>query len=86
MKVLDQVSAILKQKGGQVWTVSAAATVFEALGIMANREIGALLVVDGEKLLGVLSGARLRAQDYLAGALFEGDESVGGNGLSSYYD
>ncbi len=70
MKVLDQVSAILKQKGGQVWTVSATATVYEALGVMANREIGALLVVDGEKLLGVLS-----ERDYARKIILQGRSS-----------
>lgn len=55
MKVLDTVSAILKQKGGQVWFIDPEATVYEALETMANKEIGALLVRQDASLLGVIS-------------------------------
>ena len=70
MKVLDQVSAILKQKGGQVWSVAPAATVYEALGRMANHDIGALLVMDGGRLVGVLS-----ERDYARKIILQGRSS-----------
>ena len=55
MEVVDRVSAVLKQKGGETWSVSPKATVYDALGIMASKEIGALLVMDSGKLAGLLS-------------------------------
>jgi CBS domain-containing protein len=55
MQVLDPISAILKQKGGQVWSIAPNATVYDALAMMADKEIGSLLVLDGNKLVGMLS-------------------------------
>jgi CBS domain-containing protein len=55
MKVLDPISAILKQKSGQIWSIAPNATVYDALALMAEKEIGSLLVLDGNKLLGMLS-------------------------------
>jgi CBS domain-containing protein len=38
-----------------VWTISPDATVFEAIQVMADKNVGALLVTDNEKLVGVIS-------------------------------
>jgi CBS domain-containing protein len=55
MEVPDRVSLILKQKGGQVWSIGPDATVYDALVLMATREVGALLVMDGGRIVGMLS-------------------------------
>lgn len=55
MDVPDRVSAILKQKGEEVWSISSQSTVYDALVMMANKEVGALLVMDGGRIVGVLS-------------------------------
>lgn len=49
------VRQLLQSKGGSVVTVSPQATVFEALGMMADHDIGALLVTDGSGLRGIFS-------------------------------
>ena len=49
------VGQILKVKGDDVWSVSPDANVYEALRQMADRDIGALLVMDGEQLVGIFS-------------------------------
>jgi CBS domain-containing protein len=49
------VEAILQRKGARVWTVHAEATVFEAIEIMAERNIGALVVVSKGKLAGIFT-------------------------------
>jgi CBS domain-containing protein len=49
------VDAILKQKGARVWTIPGDATVFEAIQLMAARNIGALVVVSGDKLEGLFT-------------------------------
>jgi len=49
------ISEILSHKGAQVWSISPEATVFDAIQMMADKNIGALLVTDKEKLLGILT-------------------------------
>ena len=49
------VDAILKQKGSRVWTIPAAATVFEAIQLMAARNVGALVVSSGDKIQGLFT-------------------------------
>ena len=46
---------VLKTKGNDMWTVDPGATVYEALEIMADKNVGALLIVDGERLVGIFS-------------------------------
>jgi CBS domain-containing protein len=46
---------ILESKGHTVWSVSPTDTVLHALSVLAEHEIGAVLVLDGEKLAGVLT-------------------------------
>ncbi len=49
------ISEILRHKGTTVWTIPPDATVFEAIEKMADKNVGALLVTDKEKLVGVIS-------------------------------
>ena len=46
---------ILQQKGPNVWTVSPNATVFDALAKMAEKDVGSLVVMEGEKLIGIIT-------------------------------
>lgn len=46
---------ILDDKGTDVWSVGPEDTVFSALETMAERNIGALVVLDGDDLVGILS-------------------------------
>ncbi len=55
MSISATVGTILNQKGRQVYSISPDATVFEAIQLMADKNIGALLVTSEEKLLGVIS-------------------------------
>jgi CBS domain-containing protein len=55
MKLNDTVSSVLKSKGGEIWSVAPQQPVFEALGKMADKEVGALLVMSGGKLAGIFS-------------------------------
>lgn len=50
-----KVKDILKTKGNNIWSVSPEATVYEALEIMAEKKIGALVVLKDEKLAGIFS-------------------------------
>ncbi len=55
MNIMSTVGAILNHKGCDVHSIAPDATVFEAIQLMADKNIGALLVTSGEKLLGVIS-------------------------------
>jgi CBS domain-containing protein len=55
MDVSGNISAILTQKSGEIFSVSPEATVFEAIEIMDEKNVGALPVMDGERLVGMFS-------------------------------
>jgi CBS domain-containing protein len=55
MEIYDTVREILQRKNGHVWSVGPDTTVYRAIEIMAEKRIGALLVVDAGKLVGILS-------------------------------
>jgi CBS domain-containing protein len=49
------VQQILQYKGSDIWSVTPRATVYEALRKMAEKDVGALLVVDDGRLVGIFS-------------------------------
>jgi len=51
----DRVRAILASKGPAIWSVTPESTVYEALTLMAEKDVGALPVVSGSKLAGIFS-------------------------------
>ena len=55
MELLDTVESVLKQKKAGIWAISTDATVYEALVLMAEKEIGSLLVMSNGRLVGLLS-------------------------------
>lgn len=55
MKVLDRVSMVLREKGHEVFSLPPDATVYSAIELMADKQVGALLVIDGERLVGIIS-------------------------------
>jgi len=55
MDVSGTIDAILNQKSRNFYTIPPDATVFEAIEMMDNKNVGALLVMDGKKLVGMFS-------------------------------
>jgi CBS domain-containing protein len=49
------VGQLLETKGSEVWTIGPDATVFEALNLLAEKNVGAVVVVDDGKVCGILS-------------------------------
>jgi CBS domain-containing protein len=49
------VANLIAVKGSEVWSVSPHASVYEALELMAERNVGALLIVEDGVLVGILS-------------------------------
>lgn len=46
---------ILEIKGKDIWTVTPEDTVYDALRLMARVDVGALMVTEGEHLVGIIS-------------------------------
>lgn len=68
MKLVKQ---ILKEKGHQFWSVGPDTMIYDALKLMAEKEIGALLVLDGGKLVGIMS-----ERDYARKVILKGKSSL----------
>ena len=55
MKLETKIRVLLNRKGGQVWSVGPEDSVYQAVEMMADKGVGALLVFDGGKLAGIIS-------------------------------
>lgn len=64
------VRQILRAKGSLTWNVQPQVTVFDALQLMADKNIGALLVVEGEQLVGIFT-----ERDYARKVILHGKHS-----------
>jgi CBS domain-containing protein len=65
------VEEILQQKGHDVWTISPKATVMEALKLMAEKHIGALVVMHDDQVAGIIS-----ERDYARKVILRGRSSI----------
>ena len=70
MQTVQQVRQILHAKGSEVWTIHPETSVYDALVLMADKEIGSLVVIDGAKVVGVLS-----ERDYARNVALQGRRS-----------
>lgn len=52
---MSSVRRILQLKGFDIWSTSPDATVYDALRIMGDKDVGALIVMEENKLVGILS-------------------------------
>ncbi len=52
---MQTIRKILSEKGNEIWSTSPGATVYEALQTMADKDVGALPVMDHGKLVGIFS-------------------------------
>jgi len=67
---VEFVSQFLEKKGHDVWWVAPETTVFDALQLMANKKVGALLVLEEDSLVGVFS-----ERDYARKVILKGKSS-----------
>ena len=61
---------LLEVKGPDVWSITPDITVYEALRMMADKEVGALLVMEGDRLAGIIS-----ERDYARKIILQGKTS-----------
>ncbi len=64
------VRQLLQVKGQDIWSITPQATVLEALRMMADKDVGALLVIEDDKLVGILS-----ERDYARKVILQGKTS-----------
>jgi CBS domain-containing protein len=58
---------ILQSKGHDVWSIRPEAFVFDAVKMMSERSVGALLVMEGEKMVGIITERDYARKVILAG-------------------
>lgn len=64
------INEILSHKSSQLWSISPEATVFEAIQIMADKNVGAVLVMADDKLVGIAT-----ERDYTRKVVLKGKSS-----------
>lgn len=67
---MAKVRDILEIKGGSVWSIGPGDSVYNAVKMMADKGVGALMVMEGESVVGVLS-----ERDYARKVILEGRSS-----------
>ena len=55
MNLSDTIAMVLKEKGQNIWSLDPEALVYDAIEMMANKHVGALLVTSDGKLVGIIS-------------------------------
>ena len=66
----ETIASILKIKGQETWSVAPDATVYDSIALMAEKSIGAVLVISERKLIGIIS-----ERDYARKIVLEGRSS-----------
>jgi CBS domain-containing protein len=67
---MKKIQQLLEEKGSRVWSIGPDATVYEALALMAEKGIGALMVMDGTRPMGLFS-----ERDYARNVILKGRSS-----------
>ena len=64
------IKELLRKKSGDIWSISPHASVYQALELMAQKDVGALLVIENDKLVGIFS-----ERDYARKVILKGKAS-----------
>jgi CBS domain-containing protein len=70
MNTTGTIEQVLHHKGRNVWSISPRITVLEAITVLAEKNVGAVLVMDGDKLAGMFS-----ERDYTRKIILKGRSS-----------
>ena len=53
--MMNTIESLLKVKGAEVWKIGPDATAYEAIQLLAKKNVGSLMVVEGDQVLGIFS-------------------------------
>lgn len=67
---MKTIKSLLAEKGNEVWSISSGETVYRALEVMAEKNIGALVVIDDGKVVGIIT-----ERDYCRKVILKGKSS-----------
>jgi CBS domain-containing protein len=67
---MTTVRSVLQSKGSDIWSTAPDTSVFDALKVMAEKNVGALLVMEGNQLIGIFS-----ERDYARKVVLKGESS-----------
>ena len=70
MELTGQIGSLLGKKGSQIWSLPPTASVYDAIATMAEKQVGALPIVDGKTLIGIVS-----ERDYARKVILQGRSS-----------
>ena len=70
MEIATAAGTLLQHKGREMWTIPADATVFDAIHLMSEKNVGALPVMDCGRLVGIVS-----ERDYMSKVILKGKAS-----------
>lgn len=70
MELTDEIRWVLRAKGDSIWSVSPRESVYDAIAAMAERQVGALPVMEGGRLVGIIS-----ERDYARRVILKGKSS-----------
>ncbi|HTW48886.1 MAG TPA: CBS domain-containing protein [Acidobacteriaceae bacterium] len=70
MEFRGKIGPLLRSKGSGVWSLAPSATVYDAVAMMADKRVGALLIMEGDKLLGIVT-----ERDYARKVILQGRSS-----------
>lgn len=68
---MKTVKQVLEEKGHDIWSITPDTLVYDALKLMADKEVGALLVLEAGKLVGIIS-----ERDYARKVILQGKSSL----------
>ena len=66
----EMIASVLKNKGTRIWSIDPEATIYDAIALMAEKGIGALVVVSEGRLAGIIS-----ERDYARKVILQGRSS-----------
>jgi len=67
---MKSVKDVLNEKGHDIWSIEPDTFVFDAIDLMAQKKVGALLVLEADKLIGIIS-----ERDYTRKVILNGKSS-----------
>jgi CBS domain-containing protein len=67
MELTGKIGSLIGKKGGQLWSLAPTASVYDAIALMAEKEIGAVPIIEDGKLVGIVSERDYARKVFLKG-------------------